>query len=447
MSDPLDGFYANLDGYIARGLAPMRETLGRQAAEIEWLRAKLAEVESRPMPTVINGVDGKPGKDGTSVDAGEVAKMIRAEVSSAVGSLPIPKDGAPGRDGASVDPAAVAAMVDKAVASAVAAIPIPKDGAPGKDGTSVSEELVEGFIAARIDAAVKAIPVPKDGAPGKDGESVDLNDVAALIASRVDEAVAAIPRAKDGAPGKDGVPGKDAAPAKDGAPGKDGASAYEIAKAHGFAGSVIDWLSSLRGKDGDDGISFLSAVVDSEGELILTASDGTRHKAGVVRGKDGTNGVDGSPGAQGSPGRDAVAIRPLPLIEDGKTFPAGTWALHAGGSWYAEKQTEPLNGRNPKDAGWLPIAVGEQRCDIDLAQDGRTVLVTRTTSTGMTLTKRLRLPVMIQRGIFVAGKPYESFDVVTRSGSQYMARVDKPKGVPGASDDWQLIVKAGKDGK
>lgn len=54
-------------------------------------------------------------------------------------------------------------------------------------------------------------------------------------------------------------------------PGKDGASAYEIAVEHGFEGTEEEWLESLKGEPGKDGIT---------GEP----------------GKDGANGQDGAPG-------------------------------------------------------------------------------------------------------------------------------------------------------
>ena len=50
--------------------------------------------------------------------------------------------------------------------------------------------------------------------------------------------------------------------------GKDGISAYEIAVEHGFVGTEVEWLESLRGADGKDGLP----------------------------GKDGKNGVDGKDG-------------------------------------------------------------------------------------------------------------------------------------------------------
>lgn len=60
--------------------------------------------------------------------------------------------------------------------------------------------------------------------------------------------------------------------------GKDGLSAYEIAKENGFVGTVVEWLESLKGADGQPG------------------------KDGV----DGKNGIDGKDGRDGADGRDGV---------------------------------------------------------------------------------------------------------------------------------------------
>lgn len=73
-----------------------------------------------------------------------------------------------------------------------------------------------------------------------------------------------------------------------GANGKDGRSAYEIAIENGFVGTVAEWLESLKGRDGKDG---------------LPGKDG-KDGADGLPGKDGTNGKDGLPGKDGRDGRD-----------------------------------------------------------------------------------------------------------------------------------------------
>ena len=62
----------------------------------------------------------------------------------------------------------------------------------------------------------------------------------------------------DGKNGADGLPGKDGKNGTDGLPGRDGIdgkSAYIIAVEHGFSGTENEWLQSLKGADGRDGIT------------------------------------------------------------------------------------------------------------------------------------------------------------------------------------------------
>ena len=59
----------------------------------------------------------------------------------------------------------------------------------------------------------------------------------------------------DGLPGKDGKNGADGLPGRDGIDGIDGKSAYIIAVEHGFSGTENEWLQSLKGADGKDGIT------------------------------------------------------------------------------------------------------------------------------------------------------------------------------------------------
>ena len=92
----------------------------------------------------------------------------------------------------------------------------------GKDGKSAYEIAVEyGFVGTENEwlESLKGVD-GKDGVNGKDG--------------------------CDGRNGADGLPGRD---------GIDGKSAYIIAVEHGFTGTENEWLQSLKGADGRDGIT------------------------------------------------------------------------------------------------------------------------------------------------------------------------------------------------
>lgn len=92
----------------------------------------------------------------------------------------------------------------------------------GKDGKSAYEIAIEhGFVGTETEwlESLKGVD-GKDGVNGKDG--------------------------CDGRNGADGLPGRD---------GIDGKSAYIIAVEHGFTGTENEWLQSLKGADGKDGIT------------------------------------------------------------------------------------------------------------------------------------------------------------------------------------------------
>ena len=116
----------------------------------------------------------------------------------------------------------------------------------GKDGKSAYEIAIEhGFVGTETEwlESLKGVD-GKDVVNGKDGCD-GRNGVDGLPG-------------KDGKDGADGVPGHNGADGKngvDGINGSDGKSAYIIAVEHGFTGTETEWLQSLKGADGKDGIT------------------------------------------------------------------------------------------------------------------------------------------------------------------------------------------------
>ena len=107
----------------------------------------------------------------------------------------------------------------------------------GKDGKSAYEIAVEHGFTGTENEWLQSLKGAdgKDGVNGKDGCD-GRNGV-------------------DGLPGKDGKSGADGLPGRDGIDGTDGKSAYIIAVEHGFTGTENEWLQSLKGADGKDGIT------------------------------------------------------------------------------------------------------------------------------------------------------------------------------------------------
>lgn len=93
--------------------------------------------------------------------------------------------------------------------------------------------------------------------------------------------------------------------------GKDGKSAYEIAVEHGFVGTEVEWLESLKGVDGKDGVN---------------GKDGCDGRNGVdgLLGKDGKDGADGLPGRDGIDGTDGKSAYII-AVEHGFTGTENEW--------------------------------------------------------------------------------------------------------------------------
>lgn len=131
---------------------------------------------------------------------------------------------------------------------------------------------------------------------------------------------------KDGAPGQDGIDGKNGANGQDGVNGSDGRSAYEIAVANGFIGTEVEWLESLKGSDGRDGID---------------GKDG-------ADGQPGKDGIDGDPGADGTDGKSAYII----AVEHGFTGTETEWLASLKGA----DGKDGADGQPGKDASEVDLS-------------------------------------------------------------------------------------------
>jgi integrin beta 3 len=207
----------------------------------------------------------------------------------------------------------------------------------------------------------------RDGLNGKDAEPVDVDAMVARI-------TALIPTPKDGPvgpPGRDGLNGKDAAPVD--------------------VDDVALRAAELIPKP-KDGVGVAGAVIDKDGLLVLTLSDGTLHRLGIVVGEKGERGERGEKGIDGTDGRDGTldTLRVEQMDER-------RWR-------FVRSDGTPMPGD--------PIYV----------------------------------PMMVYRGVFVEGTAYDKGDAVTFGGSLWIAR-ETTKNKPGdGSTAWQLAAKEGRRG-
>lgn len=189
---------------------------------------------------------------------------------------------------------------------------------------------------------------------------------------------------------------------KDGEPGKD---AYAIAKEFGFDGSRVEWIKSLNGRDGHDA-----------------------HQP-----RDGVNGLD------------AIAIRINHNLDETRSYPVGTYAVHRDAFIRATRATSAILDGDMRAAGWEIIFASEGEISVEQSEDFRTITLRHTKANGRSVAKVIKMPVVIDRGSYQDGVEYEQGDGVTAGGSFWIAR-RATKDAPKSSDDWRLAVKRGRDG-
>lgn len=139
-----------------------------------------------------------------------------------------------------------------------------------------------------------------------------------------------------------------------------------------------------RAKDGDNGVGLAGALIDRDGNLVLTLTNGETRDLGKVVGKDGENGEPGL-------GFDDLDVT---VLDDDRT-----------------------------------IEFAFRRGDEEKAFT-------------------LKWPTPIDRGVWNEKTEYARGDAVTWGGSLWIAQKDTPTGKPDVPESgWRLSVKKGRDGK
>lgn len=273
-------------GYVARETAPLvarAEAAEARAAELE---TRLAAIEARELPVAAKGDAGDPGRDGKDIDPADIFRMVAEEVAVAVSTLPAAERGVDGIGlaGAMIDREGVLVLTlsngeTKTLGVVTGKDGVDakdgvdgvdgKDGVDGEDGTSTTIDDIAPMIASEISKAVSAIPPAEPGRDGRDGHDVDMEAVKAIIS----EQISVIPAPENG---------------RDGIDGKDGASVTLDDVAPLIEQCVEKAVAAIPApKDGEDGAGVADAMIDRDGNLTLTFTDGRMKSLGRVNGEDG----------------------------------------------------------------------------------------------------------------------------------------------------------------
>lgn len=216
---------------------------------------------------------------------------------------------------------------------------------------------------------LEARPAPEKGEAGEDGLTPEPEAIAAallpiaeeLIAAEVGKAIASLPPPEKGEKGDSGERGE---PGERGSNGLDGAN----------------------GNNGSDGRGIRDLLIDRDGQLVATMSDGEMKTLGPVIGKDGEPGQDG---------RDGFGFDDLDVcvLDDDRTI--------------------ELSFRRGEDEKAFT----------------------------------LKWPTVIDRGVYKAGETYEAGDAATWGGSLWIAQKQTEAKPDTPESGWRLAVKRGRDGK
>ena len=264
-------------------------------------------------------------------------------------------------------------------------------------------------LKALAEQAAALIPAPKDGEPGKDanmeaikeylfdlvkalpvpadGKSVTAEDVAPLIRDEIAKAVAEIPVAKDG----QSITAEDVRPL----------------------------LTELVG-DAVKALPAAEAGKDADMEALRS------HLDGLVKGIQ----------PPASPSVDEVAA----TFERRFSDLSLSWERQARDTFEkaADRMPAPKDGRDA-----LPL----DSFDLTLGEDLRTVTIKMQIGETV-IEKSIKIPAVIDRDVFKHDGDYEKGDGVSYGGCFWIAKCDKPQGVPGSGEtDWRRAVNRGRDGK
>jgi len=140
---------------------------------------------------------------------------------------------------------------------------------------------------------------------------------------------------------------------------------------------------------------------------------------------------------------DALQIEILSKLDTEKRYPRGTYARYKGGVVRAMRDTDP---GEPMQSGWEIMVNGVDDVQIHQLQGGEFAIKTILTS-GQSNIVKAYIPSMEYKGVWKESHgEYAKGHTVTQNGSLWVclkATSDKP----GSSDNWQLAVKKGTDGK
>jgi len=242
----------------------------------------------------LDGVDGQDGEEGPQGEQGE--QGIQGETGPAGATGPPGSQGTPGNDGqdgadgqdGEEGPQGEQGEqgIQGETGPAGATGPPGSQGTPGNDGQDGEDgpqgEQGEQGIQGETGPAGATGPPGSQGTPGNDGQNgADGQDGADGVDGQDGEEGPQGEQGEQGIQGETGPegatgpPGSQGTPGNDGQDGADGLTAYDIWINTGNTGTEADFLASLVGADGEDGVGISNTVQNEDGTITFYYTDGT----------------------------------------------------------------------------------------------------------------------------------------------------------------------------
>lgn len=160
----------------------------------------------------------------------------------------------------------------------------------------------------------------------------------------------------------------------------DGKSAFEIAKENGYSGTEKEWNKAVANVSNQNKSVITNAGFNKNGEFILTLLDGTDVNVSNVsnsKGKDGTDGKNGTNGKNGANGKDGRSITLASVNSEGQLV-----ITYSDGSSVNLDKLVGINGIDGKDGTDGKDGVGINT--VNITEDGK-LNITLTNGTTLNL--------------------------------------------------------------
>lgn len=160
----------------------------------------------------------------------------------------------------------------------------------------------------------------------------------------------------------------------------DGKSAFEIAKENGYSGTEKEWNKAVANVSNQNKSVITNAGFNKNGDFILTLLDGTDVNVSNVsnsKGKDGTDGKNGTNGKNGANGKDGRSITLASVNSEGQLV-----ITYSDGSSVNLDKLVGINGIDGKDGTDGKDGVGINT--VNITEDGK-LNITLTNGTTLNL--------------------------------------------------------------